>query len=67
MAAMKSTKTKTAGAIWAGAGDKYQFKKASLKKVAAGTGYSTSNGGVVEGARLIARFTAFCSPWRISK
>ncbi len=52
-AAKKSTaKTKTAGAIRAGNG-KYHFRMAKLKKVPAGTGYSTSHGGVVEGARIL--------------
>ena len=45
-------KTKTAGAIKAGDG-KYQFRMATLKKVPAGTGYSTSHGGVVEGKRML--------------
>jgi quercetin dioxygenase-like cupin family protein len=52
MATRKGGKTKTAGAIKAGNG-KYQFKMASLKKVDAGTGYSTSHGGVVEGERIL--------------
>jgi len=47
-----STKTKTVGAIRAGNG-KYHFRMAKLKKVPAGTGYSTSHGGVVEGARIL--------------
>jgi len=45
-------KTKTAGAVKAGDG-KYQFRLAGLKKVPAGTGYSTSHGGVVEGKRML--------------
>ena len=49
---MAATKTKTAGAIKAGHG-KYHFRVAKLRKVAAGTGYSTSHGGVVEGARML--------------
>src|SRR3954471_19415600 len=49
---MATQKTKTAGAIKAGKG-KYQFPVARLKKVEAGTGYSTSHGGVVEGARML--------------
>lgn len=48
----RSTKTKTAGAIKGGRG-KYQFPLAKLKKVPAGTGYSTSHGGVVEGERML--------------
>jgi len=47
-----SRKTKTAGATKAGNG-KYYFPFAKLKKVPAGTGYSTSHGGVVEGARML--------------
>ncbi len=49
---MAIRKTKTAGAIRAGNG-KYHFRVAKLKKVDAGTGYSTSHGGVVEGARML--------------
>ena len=49
---MATQKTKTAGAIRAGNG-KYHFRVAKVKKVAAGTGYSTSHGGVVEGARML--------------
>lgn len=52
-AAKKSTaKTKTVGAVRAGNG-KYHFRMDKLKKVPAGTGYSTSHGGVVEGARIL--------------
>ena len=49
---MATQKTKTAGAIRAGNG-KYHFRVANVKKVAAGTGYSTSHGGVIEGARML--------------
>ena len=49
---MATRKTKTAGAIRAGDG-KYHFRVAKVKKVAAGTGYSTSHGGVIEGARML--------------
>jgi quercetin dioxygenase-like cupin family protein len=45
-------KTKTDGAMKGGNG-RYQFKLAGLKKVPAGTGYSTSHGGVVEGKRML--------------
>jgi quercetin dioxygenase-like cupin family protein len=45
-------KTKTDGAVKGGNG-RYQFKLAGLKKVPAGTGYSTSHGGVVEGKRML--------------
>ena len=45
-------KTKTAGAVKGGKG-LYQFTLANLKDVPAGTGYSTSHGGVVEGERML--------------
>jgi len=45
-------KTKTDGAIKGGNG-KYHFRIAKLKKVDAGSGYSTSHGGVVEGERML--------------
>ncbi len=44
--------TKTAGAIKGGRG-RYQFTLAQVKDVPAGTGYSTSHGGVVEGERML--------------
>lgn len=44
--------TKTKGAIRGGNG-KYQFALAQVKDVPAGTGYSTSHGGVVEGERML--------------
>src|SRR5688500_20018289 len=44
--------TKTAGAVKGGA-DTYQYDFANLEKVPAGTGYSTSHGGVVEGKRML--------------
>ena len=47
-----AAKTKTVGAVRAGNG-KYHFRMDKLKKVPAGTGYSTSHGGVVEGARIL--------------
>lgn len=47
-----ATKTKTAGAIRAGNGQ-YHFRLSALKKIPAGTGYSTAHGGVVEGARIL--------------
>src|SRR5258705_4035550 len=46
------THTKTEGAIRGGRG-KYQFNLSKVKDVAAGTGYSTSHGGVVEGERML--------------
>lgn len=52
-ATKKSTKTKTPGAVKGGANNKYQFKMSALKVVDAGTGYSTSHGGVVEGERML--------------
>jgi len=45
-------KTKTEGAIKGGRG-KYQFTLANVRDVPAGTGYSTSHGGVVEGERML--------------
>ncbi len=50
--AMKKAKTKTAGAVKGGNG-KYQFTLAAVKDVAAGTGYSSAHGGVVEGERML--------------
>lgn len=44
--------TKTAGATKAGNGT-YHFDLPQLTKVEAGTGYSTSRGGVVEGERML--------------
>lgn len=51
-AGKKAAKTKTEGAIRAGNG-KYHFRMDKLKKVPAGTGYSTSHGGVIEGERIL--------------
>jgi quercetin dioxygenase-like cupin family protein len=48
----RGAKTKTEGAVRAG-DDRYHYKFASLKKVPAGTGYSTSHGGVLEGDRML--------------
>jgi quercetin dioxygenase-like cupin family protein len=48
----RGAKTKTEGAVKAG-GDRYHYKFASLKKVPAGTGYSTSHGGVLVGDRML--------------
>jgi quercetin dioxygenase-like cupin family protein len=45
-------RTKTEGAIRGGNG-RYQFALAQVKDVPAGTGYSTSHGGVVEGERML--------------
>ena len=45
-------RTKTAGAVKGGGGE-YQFTLAQVKDVPAGTGYSTSHGGVVEGERML--------------
>jgi quercetin dioxygenase-like cupin family protein len=50
--AKTGTRTKTEGAVKGGNG-KYQFTLAQLKDVPAGTGYSTSHGGVVEGKRML--------------
>ena len=48
----RNTKTKTEGAIKGGQGT-YQYNISKVKKVPAGTGYSTSHGGVVEGDRML--------------
>jgi quercetin dioxygenase-like cupin family protein len=45
--------TKTAGAIKGGSDGKYQFNLARVRKVDAGTGYSTAHGGVIEGERML--------------
>lgn len=50
--ARRKAKTKTAGAVKGGNG-KYQFALARVRDVPAGTGYSTSHGGVVEGKRML--------------
>ena len=50
--ATKKAKTKTEGATKGGRG-KYQFNLAKVKDVPAGTGYSTSHGGVIEGERML--------------
>ena len=47
-----SNSTKTEGATKAGSG-KYCFPMKSLDVIPAGTGYSTSKGGVVEGERML--------------
>ena len=52
MATRKQAKTKTAGAVKGGNG-RYQFTLARVRDVPAGTGYSTSHGGVVEGERML--------------
>lgn len=44
--------TKTQGAVKGGSG-KYQFDLARVRKVDAGTGYSSAHGGVVEGERML--------------
>jgi len=51
-ASKPSTRTKTAGAIKGGE-DKYHYRMNKVKRVPAGTGYSTANGGVVEGERML--------------
>ncbi len=43
--------TKTEGAVKAGSG-KYNFMIGELDQIEAGTGYSTSKGGVLEGERM---------------
>lgn len=51
-AVAKKAATKTAGAVKAGLRS-YMFNLAKVRKVPAGTGYSTSHGGVVEGDRML--------------
>lgn len=50
--ARRTSKTKTEGAIKGGEST-YQYSLSQVKKVAAGTGYSTAHGGVVEGDRML--------------
>jgi quercetin dioxygenase-like cupin family protein len=52
-AATEGSKTKTEGAVKGGDEGRYQYDFANLEKVPAGTGYSTSHGGVVEGERML--------------
>ena len=52
-AAKEGSKTKTEGAVKGGETGVYQYDFANLEKVPAGTGYSTSHGGVVEGERML--------------
>ena len=52
MAAKKSARTRTEGAV-KGGGDRYHYPIAKLKKIPAGTGYSSAEGGVVEGDRML--------------
>lgn len=47
------TATKTAGAVKGGKDGKYQFNLARVRKVDAGSGYSTAHGGVIEGERML--------------
>lgn len=51
--ATRASATKTEGAVRGGAGGRYQYNLARVRKVPAGTGYSTSHGGVVEGDRML--------------
>jgi len=53
MAAKKRSKTKTEGATKGGSQGRYQYNLAKVKDVPAGTGYSTSHGGVIEGRRML--------------
>src|SRR5262245_16254030 len=46
-------KTKTKGAVRGGTGGRYHYNMAKLRITDAGKGYSTSHGGVVEGARML--------------
>ena len=50
--AQQSATTKSEGAVKGGEGT-YQYDFANLEKIPAGTGYSSSHGGVVEGERML--------------
>lgn len=52
MPTAKAAKTKTAGAVKAGE-DRYHYPISRLKRIPAGTGYSSAEGGVVEGDRML--------------
>jgi quercetin dioxygenase-like cupin family protein len=52
-AALSRAGTKTEGAVRGGTGGRYYYDMAKVKVTDAGTGYSTSHGGVVEGARML--------------
>jgi quercetin dioxygenase-like cupin family protein len=49
----KRAKTKTKGAVRGGTAGRYHYNMSQLRDTPAGTGYSTSHGGVVEGARML--------------
>jgi quercetin dioxygenase-like cupin family protein len=49
----KRAKTKTKGAVKGGTAGRYHYRMSQLRDTPAGTGYSTSHGGVVEGARML--------------
>ena len=51
--AKSKARTKTAGAVKGGSQGRYQYNLAKVKDVPAGTGYSTSHGGVIEGKRML--------------
>jgi quercetin dioxygenase-like cupin family protein len=51
--AKTKTRTKTEGAMKGGSQGRYQYNLAKVKDVPAGTGYSTSHGGVIEGKRML--------------
>jgi quercetin dioxygenase-like cupin family protein len=51
--AKRATKTKTKGAVQGGSAGRYHYELAAVKDTDAGTGYSTSHGGVVEGKRML--------------
>jgi quercetin dioxygenase-like cupin family protein len=51
-APQRRSRTRTEGALKAGDGA-YQFAMAEVDSVAAGTGYSSAHGGVVEGERML--------------
>ena len=51
--AKAKTTTKTKGAVRGGSGGRFHYNMAAVRDTDAGTGYSTSHGGVVEGARML--------------
>src|SRR5688572_29309958 len=54
MAARRTnSRTKTAGAIKGGGEGRYHYRLDKVKKIPAGTGYSSAEGGVVEGDRML--------------
>src|SRR5205085_7106715 len=53
--AKRTTRTKTEGAIKGGE-DRYHYALSKVRKVPAGTGYSSAHGGVIEGDRMLVEY-----------